>query len=147
MKLDTINWKILKELQLNSRRPLTEISKIVGLSSPTVAERIQKMEEQGIIKQYSTHINYDALGYNLCVYISIKIRFGQVENFENYITTVPEIVECHKLTGQDCMLMKGHVKNPKHLEKLNAKLADFGELTTSLLLKSLIETKVCDRYF
>ena len=119
----------------------------MGLSSPTVAERIQKLESAGIINGYNAMINMEALGYSLGVYISIKIRFGQVQNFEAFIETVPEICECHKLTGHDCMLMKGYVKDPKHLENLNTRLAVYGELTTSLLLNSIVERRVYNSEF
>ncbi len=147
MKIDKTNWLILEELQKNSRSPLTELSKKVGLSSPTVAERIQKLESAGIINGYNAMINMGVLGYSLGVYISIKIRFGQVQSFEEYIKTVPEICECHKLTGHDCMLMKGYVKDPKHLENLNTRLAVYGELTTSLLLNSIVERRVYNSEF
>lgn len=147
MKIDKMNWLILSELQQNARTPLTEISKKVGLSSPTVGERIQKMEDAGVISGYNAKLNTETLGYTLGVYISIKIRFGQVKNFEDYIQTVPEICECHKLTGNDCMLMKGYVRDPKHLEALNSKLATYGELTTSLILSSIVDSKVYDGIF
>ncbi|MGW9685069.1 Lrp/AsnC family transcriptional regulator [Flagellimonas sp. 2504JD1-5] len=142
MKVDAINWKILEILQRNARSSLKEIAKAVNLSSPTVAERIQKLEEFGVVEQYTSVLNMSSIGYPLGVYISIKIRFGQVERFENYIGSVPEIHECHKLTGHDCMLMKGYVKDPGHLENLNARLAEYGELTTSLILKSIVSKKV-----
>ncbi len=142
MKIDDINWKILKMLQENSRVALKDLAIEVGLSSPTVAERIQKMEDAGVIEKYSSDLNMDRIGYPLGVYISIKIRFGQVERFEKFIGSVPEICECHKLTGHDCMLMKGYVRDPKHLENLNARLAVYGELTTSLILNSILDKKV-----
>lgn len=142
MKIDIINWKILEILQENSRSALKDIAKQVNLSPPTVAERIQKMEDARIIKAYTAVINMKRLGYPLGIYISIKIRMGQVERFEAYIKTVPEICECHKLTGHDCMMMKGYVKDPDHLENLNTRLAAYGELTTSLILKSIVEKKV-----
>ena len=142
MKVDQLNWRILELLQRNSRRPLKEIAGEVGLSSPAVAERIQKMEDAGIITRHTAELDLGQLGYPLGVYISIKIRFGHVERFEEYIKTVPEICECHKLTGKDCMLMKGFVRDPKHLENLNTRLAVYGELTTSLILNSIIERKV-----
>lgn len=145
MKIDSINWQILKTLQQNSRIALKEIAAQVGLSSPTVAERILKMEEAEIIEGYGTRVNMEALGYPLGVYISIKIRFGQVQRFEEFIPTVPEISECHKLTGHDCMLMKGYVRDPKHLEELNSRLAAYGELTTSLILNSIVKRKVYDQ--
>ncbi len=142
MKLDKINWKILEILQQNSRSALKEIAQEIGLSSPTVAERIHKMEQAGIIEKYSTNLNMERIGYPLGVYITIKIRFGQVERFEKYLPTIPEICECHKITGNDCMLMRGYVKDPKHLENLNARLAVYGELTTSLVLKSIIDDNI-----
>ncbi len=142
MNIDNINWKILELLQHNSRRPLKDIAGEVGLSSPAVAERIQKMEDYGIIKRHTSELNMEKLGYKLGVYISIKVRFGHVERFEKYIRTVPEICECHKLTGKDCMLMKGVVRDPKHLEDLNTRLAVYGELTTSLILNSIVVHRV-----
>ncbi|MCK8521781.1 Lrp/AsnC family transcriptional regulator [Aquimarina sp. D1M17] len=147
MKIDEINWTILSMLQKNARIPLKDLAKEVGLSSPTVAERIQKMEDAGIIESYHTKVSLDKLGYPLGVYITIKIRFGQTERFQEFIKTVPEISECHKLTGRDCMLMRGVVKDPKHLEDLNARLAVYGELTTSLILNSIISDKIYDKPF
>ncbi len=142
MNIDKLNWLILEELQENARIPLTEISKRIGLSSPSVAERIQKMEDAGILKGYEAILDKEAMGYLLGVYISIKIRFGQVERFEEFVKTVPEICECHKLTGHDCMMMKGFVRNPRHLEELNIKLAAYGELNTSLILSSIVEKRI-----
>ncbi len=147
MKMDDISWKIVKILQENSRSSLKDIAKETGLSSPSVAERIQKMDDAGIIERYTAKLNMERIGYPLGVYISIKIRFGQVERFEEYIGKVPEICECHKLTGHDCMLMKGYVKDPKHLEHLNARLAVYGELTTSLILNSIISGKTYSEPF
>ncbi|MEO9964191.1 MAG: Lrp/AsnC family transcriptional regulator [Reichenbachiella sp.] len=142
MKIDKTNWIILEELQNNARMPLTELSKKVDMTSPTVAERIQKLENAQIIDGYEARLNMRSLGYLMGVFISIKIRFGQVQAFEEFIPKVPEICECHKLTGHDCMLMKGYVRDPAHLEELNTRLAAYGELTTSLVLKSIVERKV-----
>jgi len=147
MTLDKLSWSILSELQKNARAPLTEISKKVGISSPAVSERIQKMEDAGIIKGYKTELDMDKIGYSLGVYISIKIRFGQVKKFQELIQSRPEIYECYKLTGHDCMLMKAFVKDPKHLEKLNDRLAQYGELTTSLILAPIVESRIYDNKF
>ncbi|GAB5472269.1 MAG: Lrp/AsnC family transcriptional regulator [Maribacter sp.] len=147
MKIDEINWKILEMLQKNARVALKDLAKEVGLASPTVSERIQKMEDAGIIESYHTKINLDKLGYSLGVYITIKIRFGQTQRFQEFIQTVPEISECHKLTGRDCMLLRGFVRDPKHLEDLNIRLAVYGELTTSLVLSSIMDGKIYDKPF
>ena len=106
-----------------------------------------KMEDFGVIEGYRTQINLDKLGYSLGVYITIKIRFGQTQRFEEFVRTVPEISECHKLTGRDCMLLRGVVRDPKHLEDLNIRLAVYGELTTSLILNSIMDGKVYTEHF
>lgn len=147
MNVDKINWLILEQLQLNARTPLTELSKKVGLSSPSVAERIQKMEDAGIISGYEAKLNMPQIGYSMGVYISAKIRFGQSEKFYEYIKNTPEITECHKLTGNDCLLIKAYVKNTTHLESLNVALSHFGELTTSLILSSIVEKRVFNGVF
>ncbi|WP_136467972.1 Lrp/AsnC family transcriptional regulator [Flagellimonas onchidii] len=145
MRLDEMNWAILAELQKNGRMPVKEIAKNVGLSSPAVSERIQKLEDWGIIKGYTAKINIGALGYPLGVNISIKLRYGQTQNFIEFVKTVPEIFECHQLTGNDCMQMKGYVKNPDHLQNLNSRLAAYGEMTTSLVLSTVITNKVLEK--
>ena len=147
MKIDASNWLILAELQKNARTPLSDIAKKVKMSSPSVKDRIQKMEDAGIIKGYQTQLNMTAIGYPLCVYISIKIRFGKVKAFEKYIKTVSEICEVDKLTGHDCMMMKGFVRDPEHLEKLNSRLSEYGELTTSLRLKRIVDGRIYDKEF
>ena len=147
MKIDAINWKILEMLQTNARVALKEMASEVGLSSPTVAERIQKLEDTGVIQSYQAKVDLEKLGYSLGVYITIKIRFGQTQRFEEFIKTVPEISECHKLTGRDCMLLRGMVRDPKHLEELNIRLAVYGELTTSLILNSIMDGKIYSQHF
>ena len=144
MQIDKLNWAILAELQKNARMAVKDIAKTVGLSSPAVSERIQKLEDLGIIKGYAAIIDIEALGYPLGVNISIKVRYGQTQNFMDFVKTVPEIFECHQLTGRDCMQMKGHVKNPNHLLNLNSRLAAYGEMTTSLVLSSVVSGKVLE---
>ncbi len=142
MKIDTISWLILEELQYNSRIPLTEIAKKIGTSSPTVSERIQKMEDAGIIKGYETKLNLEKIGYPMSVFISAKIRFGMLEKFNEVVQKSIEITECHSITGNDCLLLRANIKDINHLETLNTSLAQYGELTTSLVLSSSIENRI-----
>ncbi len=145
--MDEFNWGILAALQEDSRMSLKEIANCVSLSSPAVAERIEKLKEKGIIDRFGISLNMESLGYDLGVYISIKVRFGMAEEFKDYIKTVPEVMECHVLTGKDCMLIKAYVRNTKHLERLNVALGKYGELTTSLILSSIVEHKVVGEEF
>lgn len=142
MKIDYTNWLILEALQKNARTPLTEIARKVGMSSPAVSERILRMEQEGIIEGYKTKINLESIERSMGVFISIKIRFGQTDKFVALIKTMPEIAECHKITGNDCLLVRANIKNTKHLDQLTTKLVQYGELTTSLILSSIIEERM-----
>ncbi|MET2984548.1 Lrp/AsnC family transcriptional regulator [Aureibaculum conchae] len=142
MNIDKTNWLILEELQKDGRMPLKEISRRVGISSPAISERMQKMEEAGIINGYQANVNLKKLGYPMGVYISAKIRFGQAEKFYELIKNTPEIMECHKLTGNDCLLIRANVKNTDDLERLNTGLSHYGELTTSLVLSSVVDKRI-----
>lgn len=141
MKIDNTNWLILEELQKNARTPLTEIARKVGMSSPAVSERILRMEQEGVIEGYKTKINLESIDRSMGVFISVKIRFGQTDKFLTLIKTMPEIAECHKITGNDCLLLRANIKNTKHLDGLTTKLVQYGELTTSLILSSIIEER------
>jgi len=100
------------------------------------------MEDAGIIQGYSASINLENIGLPMGVYISAKVRFGQNENFYELVQNSPEIVECHKLTGNDCLLLRANVRNTRHLDELNSKLSHYGELTTSLILSSVLEGRI-----
>ena len=142
MKIDDTNWLILEDLQKNARAPLTEIARKVGMSSPAVSERILRMEQEGVIEGYKTKINLESIERSMGVFISVKIRFGQTDKFVALIKTMPEIAECHKITGNDCLLLRANIKNTKHLDRLTTKLVHYGELTTSLILSSIIEERI-----
>ncbi len=85
------------------------------------------MEEAGVIESYNAKINLESIGHTMGVFISAKIRFGELENFHSVVKEMPEITECHSLTGNDCLLLRANVKSTAHLEKLNRRLHHYGE--------------------
>ena len=81
MKIDTINWNILKCLQKNARQSNTEIAKHVGITSPAVAERIRKMEDLGIIQGYYAKVSYFETGHQLKAIITLRAFMGRLKPF------------------------------------------------------------------
>lgn len=140
--MDKLNWSILAMLQENARFSYVEIGKEVGLSAPAVAERIQKMEEKGLIEAYLTRINLTAVGLPLTAFVSLKIYAGKLEEFLKLVPTLPEIFECHRVTGNECLIMKVALTSPIHLEALINKLMEFGDPTTSIILSSPVKEKI-----
>ena len=99
---DPVNTRILMELQKNPRLTMTELGRRVGLSSPAVTERVRRLEEMGVIQGYRLDINPAALGLPIAAYVRIRPNPGQLPKIADLADSIPEIVECHRVTGEDC---------------------------------------------
>lgn len=141
--MDKLSWNILEALQENARLSYSEIGRKVGLSAPAVAERIQKMEESGIIKGYKTVIDLDKIGLPLRAIIGFRIsQTSNMNHFLKLLPTMPEIYECTRITGKECLSIKVAVRNSNELEQLIDRLVEYGETTTSIVLSTPVEGKV-----
>ncbi len=119
MKLDGIDKKILKELTINSRKPILEISRIIGISGAAIHQRIRKLNESGIISGNHLKINPKTLGYSTLAFIGVY--FDKAErNYEaiKIMKKIPEILECHYTTGNWSVLIKIICKDNEHLMSL-----------------------------
>lgn len=134
--LDGTNRNLLAELQENSRLSVAELARRVGLSSPAVADRIQRLELQGVIRGYHAEIDPAALGYGLSAIIRIRPAPRQLHKVAELARGTPEIVECQRITGEDCYLIKAHVRSVGHLEEILDQFSIFGQTTTSIVQSS-----------
>jgi Lrp/AsnC family transcriptional regulator, leucine-responsive regulatory protein len=139
--LDALNFKILAELQADARISLAELGRRVGLSSPAVGERLQRLEQQGVITGYRPEIDPRKLGYSLGVVIRIRPAPGQIQNVAELARATPEIVECHRITGEDCYFMKAHVRDVTHLEEVIDHFVALGQTTTSIVQSSPVPVR------
>lgn len=107
--LDKIDLKILKLLQQNARIPMTELAEKVGLSTTPVTERVKRLERDNIISGYHARLNPHAVGQSLLVFVEIKLRSksGNIfEDFRREVTHIPQILECHLVSGEYDYLIK-----------------------------------------
>ena len=139
MKLDSINWKILKYLQQNSRQSNTKIARHVGISSPAVAERIRKMEDAGIIEGYFAKLSYFETGHQFKAIISLRAFMGRLKPFLVKVKTFKEVMNCYRITGDENIVMEVILKDQKHLENFIDQLITFGETRTQIVLSNIIE--------
>ncbi len=139
MKIDKLNWRILKCLQNNARQSNAEIGRQVGMSSPAVSERIKKMEDLGIIKSYNTVISPFEAGYQLKAIITIRAFMGKLKPFLEKVKTYDEVLNCYRITGNENIVMEVILKNQKHLESFIDQLIIYGETKTQIVLSSVIE--------
>jgi len=136
--LDDIGWKILSELQQNARIHFAELGRIVGLSTPAVTERVHKMEEAGIIVGYRTHLNPAMVGLPILAFVHIKVGGENLGCFMKLAAAHPEVLECHRVTGEESFLLKVAVADVSHLERLLDALMPYVATTTSMVLSTAL---------
>jgi len=134
--LDPTNARLLDELQQDARLSLAELGRRVGLSAPAVAERLQRLEAEGTITAYRAEVDPRALGYTLSVVIRVRPAPRELRKVADLAGQTPEIVECHRITGEDCYFMKAHVRDVTHMEELIDVFAVYGQTTTSIVQSS-----------
>jgi len=113
--LDDIDRRILAILQRNSRTPLREISKEVGLAESTIYERIKKLKERGIINRFTVILDPDALGFRILAFVLIKVQAGMYSRVAEELKKHPEIVEVYETTGDYDMLVKIRTRSSEEL--------------------------------
>jgi Lrp/AsnC family transcriptional regulator, leucine-responsive regulatory protein len=117
--LNEIDIQILERLQVNARATWTELSNDLGLTAPAIAERARKLEERGIIQGYHAHLEPERLGCGLLAYIAVQLRHPDARQpFLDRIQTMPEILECHHMSGKDDYWLKVRCANTKALERI-----------------------------
>jgi Lrp/AsnC family leucine-responsive transcriptional regulator len=134
--LDSTNLRLLQELQANARLTVAELGRRIGLSSPATSERLQRLEAEGVIRGYTAQIDPRAVGYALSTIIRVRPAPGQLANVAQAAASMREVVECHRITGEDCYFIKAHVRDVEHLEQLIDGFAPIGETTTSIMQSS-----------
>ena len=130
--LDEINRRLLAELQEDARLTLAELGRRIGLSSPAVAERLQRLERAGVIRGYRAEIDPTALGLGLTAVIRVRPAPGQLYNVAELAQETPEVVECMRVTGDDCYVMSAHLRDVGHLEEVIDRFVVLGQTTTSI---------------
>jgi Lrp/AsnC family leucine-responsive transcriptional regulator len=131
--LDDTNLALLAELQADARLSVAELGRRVGLSAPAVADRLARLEGSGVIRGYHADVDPRALGYGLTAVIRIRPAPRQLKKVADLARATPEVVDCRRITGEDCFFMTAHVRDVEHLEELIDRFAIYGQTTSSIL--------------
>ena len=131
--LDSTDLRLLRELQDQARLSLAELGRRVGLSAPAVAERLARLERDEVILGYRATLNPRALGYTLSVVIRIRPAPRELHQVAQLAQATPEVVDCRRITGEDCYIMTAHVRSVEHLEELIDGFAIYGQTTSSIV--------------
>ncbi len=134
--LDATNVRLLAELSKNPRLAISELGRRVGMSSPAVAERIRRLEESGIIRSYRLELDPAALGLPMAAYVRVRPNPGQLSRIAELARSIPEVVECYRVTGEDCFILKVHLPAIDQLDRLLDRFLVHGTTTTSIIQSS-----------
>ena len=133
---DPTNRRIVAELQDDARLTLAELGRRVGLSSPAVAERLQRLEGEGVIAGYRAHVDPRAFGYTLTAVVRVRPAPRQLPKVSEVARATPEVVECHRITGDDCFLLTLRLRSMDELEPIIDRFVLYGQTTTSIVQSS-----------
>ena len=131
--MDEIDRRILIELQDEGRVTMAELGRRVNLSAPAVGERVQRLEESGIITGYTAVVDPRAIGYTIAAIVRIRPARRQLHKVPEVARATPEVVECSRVTGEDCYIARLHLRSIDDLEGILDRFAAVGQTTTSIV--------------
>ncbi len=134
--LDEVNVRLLEELTRDPRLPMAELGRRIGMSSPAVTERIRRLEEAGVIRGYRLDLDPAALGLPIAAFVRVRPDPGQLPKVAELARSIPEVVECHRITGDDCFILKVYFPAMDQLDRLLDRLLLYGTTTTSIVQSS-----------
>ncbi|WP_048647854.1 Lrp/AsnC family transcriptional regulator [Nitratireductor soli] len=131
--LDQMDQRIIGALIEDARMSLKDLAAVVGLSSPSVSERVRRLEERGVIRAYTLELDPRALGYQLQAIVRIRPLPGKLHIVEKLIAEIPEVVECDKVTGDDCFVVRLFARSIEDLDVLIDAISDKAQTSTSVV--------------
>ena len=134
--LDDVNRRLIAELQADGRLSLAELGRRVRLSPPAVAERVERLRREGVIAGVHAHVDPAALGHPLGAVVRVRPAPRQIATVARQARETREVVECHRITGEDCFILKVHVRDVGHLEEVIDRFTPFGQTTPSVIQSS-----------
>jgi Lrp/AsnC family leucine-responsive transcriptional regulator len=132
--LDEVNVRLLNELHDDPRLSMSELARRVGMSAPAVTERVQRLERAGVITGYRMEVDPTALGMPVTALVRIRPGPGQLPKVVAAAQDTPQVVECFRITGEDCFLLKIHGPSISQLEEVLDRFLMFGQTTTSIVV-------------
>ena len=138
-RTDEIDWRILDQLQRDGRISYTELGRRVALTAPAVAERVKRLEETGVIKGFHADVDAAKVGFPITAFVRWTSSGPDCSHLGDVAKDIPEIVECHRVTGEASYILKILARSVGHLEQLINGLMPYGSTITSVVLSSPVE--------
>lgn len=134
--MDELDWKVLSLLQHNARMTYTELARQIHLSVPAATERVKRLEEAGIIEGYAANVNAAAAGYPVSALIAVTVPQSAKAKFLKILDAIPQVLECHHVTGADSYIIRLVAVSMANLERLIEQINLYGETRTSIVMST-----------
>jgi len=131
--LDPMNQRLLEELQADARVTIAELGRRINLSAPAVADRIQRLERAGVITGYRAEVDPKAIGFPIAAVVRIRPTTRHLQKIPELAREIPEVVDCYRITGEDCFFVKLHLRSMDDLEEILDRFLVLGQTTTSIV--------------
>jgi Lrp/AsnC family leucine-responsive transcriptional regulator len=136
LALDETNRRLLAELHADPRITMSALARRVGMSAPAVTERVQRMERTGVITGYRMEVDPAALGSPMSAFTRVRPAAGQLPKVAALAAELPQVTECHRVTGEDCFLIRVHATDMAQLEEILDRFLLYGQTTTSIVVST-----------
>ena len=143
--LDDIDWLIIEELQTNARISYKDLGELVGLSAPAAADRLRRLERRGVVQGYRAVLDPEVLGVPVLAVIRVNARADAVKRIDEIVLDLPEIIECHRVTGSDSHVIRARLRSTRHLEELLEQLLPYGDTITNIVTSSPVYRRPLSR--
>jgi Lrp/AsnC family leucine-responsive transcriptional regulator len=140
--LDRVNRRLLDALAEDPRLTISELARRVGMSPPAVRERVARLEQAGVIRGYRLDIDPAAIGLPVAAWVRVRPGPGQLANISALARRVPEVSECHRISGEDCFLLKVHVPTIEALELVLDQFLLYGQTTSSFVVSTPVPPRL-----
>ncbi|WP_410013794.1 Lrp/AsnC family transcriptional regulator [Sodalis sp. RH24] len=137
--MDKYDELILQALVENGRLTYAELARRVNLSPPAVAERVAKLETKKVITGYHAHVNLEKLGLPITFIVELRLNHNHWQNTLKMLTQIPEILQCYRVTGEACVIVRGAVGDMAAMEAFIERVSQFGATKTSIILSAPVE--------
>ncbi|ARP86494.1 Lrp/AsnC family transcriptional regulator [Bordetella genomosp. 9] len=140
--LDAVDRRLVTLLAANARATVAELARQVGMSSPSVADRLRRLEDAGVIQRYTVEVDPAALGYALQAIVRVRPLPGQLRRVEELIADIPEFIECDKVTGEDCFIARLVLRTIGHLDEILDRITEYAETNTAIVKAATLRRRL-----
>src|SRR6266699_4094418 len=136
LSADNKDIEIVRLLQKNPRMSIAEMARKIGMSNPAAKERVLRLEKSGLIAGYRLEVDPKAFGHAITAFVRIRPLPGRLPKIAALAQSIPEVVECHRITGDDCFILKVHLPEIASLDRVLDRFLAHGQTTTSIVQSS-----------